>query len=325
MSPFVSIIIPAKNESKLLPQCLEALLQQDYPKDRYEIILVDNGSTDNTVEVAKQYGAKVSIQPKLNISELRNHGSDVARGSILGFIDADIVVEKDWLFAVTDCLCRNKHTGCVGSFPMVPPKFGWVAQTWWYLQIPMIKTGVQEVQWLPSMNIAVTSKAFTDIGGFSADLITCEDVDFCYRLNKKFKIIYSDNIKAFHYGEAQSLRHLFKKERWRGTSNYDGIKYHGFRMDEIPSFLLPAYYLFLFVWLILLFFNFSWFGVVLNLIFWFIPPLLKSYLASRKSSNFTIFGKMTICYFVYCLARTVAAVDWFIYKISFKKIGQTTE
>ena len=308
--PMVSVIIPVKNEAKRIVACLESLIAVNYPKDRYEIILVDNGSTDETGQVGKSYGAKVFVHPELTISGLRNAGASVAHGNLLAFIDADVVVYKEWLAAAMMCLNRNGGAECVGSFPLPPEEFGWVAKTWSSLQSPGGSEQEFEVSWLPSMNMIVRKEAFERAGGFNSNLVTCEDVDFCYRLGGQHKIIYCKAMGAVHYGEAQSLRQLFKKERWRGSSNYDGLRVHGFRIDELPSFLLPIYYLILALWFVFAIGSFNWKPLGINLICWFLPPLLKSYLSARKVSNYNSLHKMAICYFVYSLARTVAAIDW---------------
>lgn len=308
--PYVSIIIPAKNASRWLPMCLEAVVNQDFPKEKYEILVIDNGSTDNTIQIAKNYGAFVARKAELKIGALRNYGADIAKGSIFGFIDADVVVSKHWITSALSCLDINDEVACAGSFPRVPEEFNWVAKSWWHLQIPRTSSHEKEVEWLPSMNIVVNKKAFDRVKGFNTDLITCEDVDFCYRLGEKSKIIYCDNMKAYHYGEPNSLKELFRKERWRGLSNYDGLKYHGFKLSELPSFLLPVYYISLFLSLIAsLAFGLKWL-ILTSVLLLVLPPFLKSYLAFKHLSASTLCFQMAACYFVYCMARTLSQIDW---------------
>ena len=129
----------------------------------------------------------------------------------------------------------------------------------------------------------------SSLRGFNPDLVTCEDVDFCYRLGAKYKIVYCKDMEAIHYGEPKSLRELFKKERWRGTSNYDGIKVHGFRIDELPSLLLPIYYVILAVFFIFAAITCRWGFLTINVICWFLPPIIKSYLAASRNSKFNLF------------------------------------
>jgi peptidoglycan-N-acetylglucosamine deacetylase len=93
----ISIVIPALNEEKLLPGCLESLRNQDYC-DEYEIIVADNGSNDKTADIAQSFGAKVIACPKKkSVFYARQVGADAARGDIMVQADADTVYPKDWL------------------------------------------------------------------------------------------------------------------------------------------------------------------------------------------------------------------------------------
>lgn len=314
--PMVSVIIPVKNEAKRIVACLESLIAVNYPKDRYEVILVDNGSTDGTAQMALNYGVRVIACHDQMISGSRNMGANLANGSLLAFVDADVTVSKDWLSSAIECLNQNLGAGCVGSFPLPPDESGWVTKLWWFLQIPKSFKSDEEVNWLPSMNMVVKKEAYELVKGFNPDLVTCEDVDFCYRLGAKYKIVYCKDMVAIHYGEPKSLRELFKKERWRGTSNYDGLRAHGLRIDELPSLLLPLYYWIIAIWFLLAIVALKWESLIVNLFCWVVPPLLKSYLSAKKVSNYKFLHKMTICYFVYSIARTFAAIDWIRGKLS---------
>ena len=78
--PFVSIIIPVKNEELLIENCLRSLDELNYPKDKYEVIISDGLSTDNTVKIAKNYGAIIVINEKQTVAPARNIGFRYARG-----------------------------------------------------------------------------------------------------------------------------------------------------------------------------------------------------------------------------------------------------
>lgn len=97
MLPFVSVIIPTLNEERYIGKCLESIFNLDYPKNRYEIILVDNGSKDRTIEITKKFNAKIIKRKSLTIGTLRNIGARDARGSILAFIDADCIADRNWI------------------------------------------------------------------------------------------------------------------------------------------------------------------------------------------------------------------------------------
>ncbi len=83
----LSIIIPMKNEEKDVESCLKSILNNSYSREDYEIICMDNGSTDRTVELAKKYTTNVYSIPGKTISYLRNYGSKKAQGEFLAFVD----------------------------------------------------------------------------------------------------------------------------------------------------------------------------------------------------------------------------------------------
>jgi len=93
----ISVIIPAFNEEKLLPRCLESLRNQDY-EDEYEIIVADNGSTDDTAGIAREFGAKVVSCPnRRGVFHARQAGADAACGDIIAQADADTIYPRGWL------------------------------------------------------------------------------------------------------------------------------------------------------------------------------------------------------------------------------------
>lgn len=236
-----SIIIPAKNEQKNIRDCLLSLNALTYPKDDYEVILIDNGSTDETVHLARQYGAKVFIQPDLKISGLRNFGAQQSTGKILAFLDADCTVFPNWLSAASKWM-DNLDICCYGSPPEIPEQATWVQKSWFMVRNK--KEPVVDVEWLESMNMFVRKDVFLKVSGFDESLTTCEDYDLSVRLKDHGRIVADKNIRAIHHGEAASLRHFYKKESWRGTSNITGMRRHGFHLRELPSLAMPFVHLF---------------------------------------------------------------------------------
>lgn len=95
--PLVSVIVPVYNGEATINRCIESLLAQDYPKERYEIIVVDNNSTDKTIELVRQYPVLVLEESKQGPAAARNRGLTCARGEIVAFIDADSFAEAQWL------------------------------------------------------------------------------------------------------------------------------------------------------------------------------------------------------------------------------------
>ncbi len=98
----ISVVIPALNEESSLPDCLESLKNQDY-KGEYEIIVADNGSTDNTAGIAKGFGAEVVFcRDKKSVFSARQAGANAARGDIIAQADADTVYPRDWLAKIAN-------------------------------------------------------------------------------------------------------------------------------------------------------------------------------------------------------------------------------
>lgn len=112
----ISVIIPCWNEERHLAPCLEGLLAQSFPRDRYEVIVVDNGSTDRSADVARRYAPVTLLQePKEGSYAARNTGVRAARGRILAFTDADCVVGPDWLERIHAELADDRTAVVLGS------------------------------------------------------------------------------------------------------------------------------------------------------------------------------------------------------------------
>lgn len=306
---FVSVIIPARNEEKMIEQCLKSVRELKYPEDRFEVIVVDNGSTDRTTEIAREYGASVIVQSEGTISMLRNLGVKKAKGDIIAFIDADCIADNLWLSKVPEYF-KNDEIGAVGSYPAIPANATWVQKTWYLLKD--IKPDIYNAEWLPSMNLIVKRKVFEEMQGFDETLITCEDVDLCYRISGKYKIISDKAIKVVHMGEADTIGAFFVKERWRGTSNLKGILKHGLYLREIRSIVDSIYYLF--CWMLLgltcIWFLYSGDSIpVLTVLFAFVLPILfLSFLISLKSSKPGNILLLPIVLGVYFSARAFALI-----------------
>ncbi|MEK7539908.1 MAG: glycosyltransferase family A protein, partial [Patescibacteria group bacterium] len=95
--PFVSVVVPAHNEEGRLGMTLDLLKRQTYPRDKFEIIVVDNNSTDRTAEVARAAGARVITEPHPGVAWAREAGWKVATGEIVLSTDADVQPPENWM------------------------------------------------------------------------------------------------------------------------------------------------------------------------------------------------------------------------------------
>ena len=311
----VSFIIPTFNSELYLPRCLSAIRKQQCEgADFFEIIVVDNGSTDATVRIAREYGAKIYSAPGETVAALRNLGALKSTGSLLAYVDSDCVISEGWLeYALRHF--TDPETGAAGATTCIEDNSGWVPRYW--LTQRRKETGIKNVSWLPTENLVIRKSVFEAAGGFNEHLITCEDVDLCYRIARNFKILSDPAMHSVHLGEARTLSQFYKKEKWRGKGNLQGLFAHGIIPDEIPSLLLPLYYL---VSFLLLFFS-AW-GLIHGKTGLFLasalmitfPVALLAFRTSVRGKNWKAFGPLSLLYFIYSLARTAAILPWGVKK-----------
>lgn len=118
--PEISFIIPTLNAGTLLSKCLASIKSQNYPKNKIEIIIADGGSIDDTLSVAKSYGAKIVRNRDVHQEPGKTYGSKLAMGEILFFIDSDnVLTRKDWLLLMTRPYLENPHI--IGLLPQTEP------------------------------------------------------------------------------------------------------------------------------------------------------------------------------------------------------------
>ena len=126
-SPFISIIIPTYNRCKLLPLTIDSFINQDYAKNRFEIIISDNNSTDNTQKIVNRYLNKTKIQIKYHLEikqgvhYARNEASKLAKGDIFYFTDDDMIANSNLLSELVKVFELDDQIGCASG--MVIPKF----------------------------------------------------------------------------------------------------------------------------------------------------------------------------------------------------------
>ncbi len=235
----LSIIIPVKNEAQNLEACLRSIRDARSVDLSYEILVIDNGSEDNTVAIANKYQATVFIVPDVTVAALRNYGAEHAQGEILAFLDADCTVLPDWFDSLLPYVGHPSIT-CFGSPPGIPARSTWVQQCWYQIRKKGTPTDPpRPVEWLESMNLFVQREAFNAVNGFDTSLVTCEDYDLAIRLKQHGEIWCVPGIQAIHHGEAHNVKRFYEKERWRGVSNIEGLRKHGFSFSELPSLLFP--------------------------------------------------------------------------------------
>jgi glycosyltransferase involved in cell wall biosynthesis len=214
----ISIIIPALNEERMIGRCLESLVKLAFARERFEVILVDNGSRDKTLTIAESFKNQLNLrilqQTGVRISGLRNLGARAAQGGILAFLDADCLPASDWLDRIFT-LAPADGAGVLGAHYLLPEDSTWVGRTWHiYQEAP--KAG--EVSHIPAGDLIMRREDFLRLGGFDESIQTNEDYELCERARAAgMKVRAFPEIGVVHLGTAKSLKVFFRKQAWHGT------------------------------------------------------------------------------------------------------------
>jgi glycosyltransferase involved in cell wall biosynthesis len=240
-TPTVSVIVCSYNGARTLAACLNSLGKLNYPA--YEIILVDDGSADDTAYVAAQFPQVRYIhQSNHGLSHARNTGAAAAKGEVLAYTDSDCMADADWLYYLIGTLVSGDYAG-VGGPNITPP-----AENWIQACVAAAPGGPNHVlltdivaEHIPGCNMAFYRWAFEGVGGFDTEYRKAgDDVDFCWRIQQGgWVIAFSPTAIVWHYrrftlraflrqqdgyGEAESLlrfKHLIffgptGTAKWRG-------------------------------------------------------------------------------------------------------------
>jgi hypothetical protein len=203
------------------------------------VLVIDNGSTDDSTDVARAAGARVIEAPGERVARLRNIGAHAASGRVLAFVDADHVLDPGWISVALENFALEPSIGAAGALCRAPQDGTWVQRA--YDRLRKRRRGRAEVEWLGAGNMAVARDAFQTVGGFDERLETCEDVDLCKRLRSAgYRLIADDRMGNVHLGDPETLRDLFRGELWRGRSNLAVSFRPPFTLRDLPSAAVPV-------------------------------------------------------------------------------------
>ncbi|MDG9667853.1 glycosyltransferase [Hahella sp. CR1] len=214
----LSIVIPAFNEEAVIEETL-ASIKMSLQDVSHEVIVVDNGSTDRTSQIAESLGCQVLVAPGVLIGELRNIGAQKASGDILLFNDADVLLTPEWRQAFLrlkdELEAQNLIVG--GSLQVSDPEN--MLHKYWFQ--PLLNKKEGECNYVGTGNMLVSRRLFDQIGGFSRDLRTGEDYDFCLRARNSCHatVRYFSNLSAIHLGYPEDMGSFFRREQWHGKGD----------------------------------------------------------------------------------------------------------
>jgi glycosyltransferase involved in cell wall biosynthesis len=211
----ISVVIPARNEEHWLPSCLESLGRQRRTPD--EVIVVDNGSTDRTAEVARAYGCTVLTESMPGVGRARRAGCNAAQSDIVAITDADTHVPEDWTATILRTF--EDRPDCVAlTGPWVLFDGTSVARSWTNFH-GLVTRRIMTVLLPSTINIvgcngAFRKEAYERIGGFRADMNRGEDINLSLRLRSVGRVSYIPSLIV------QTSGRRFRKSFLAGISQY---------------------------------------------------------------------------------------------------------
>ncbi|MBI4429900.1 MAG: glycosyltransferase [Ignavibacteriales bacterium] len=177
-----SVVVPTYDEKDCISECLRSIHDQDYPRDEFEIIVSDATSSDGTAAIARPLADKVVVTGKRGIAHGRNFGAQHARGDILVFADADVVLHKEFLKEVESAFRGQKVVGVTGVG--IPGDGGWFQRAVYRGTYVLVRAfDFFGMPFYPGLCVAYKRDAFERVGGFREDFGIVEDLDLTKRIS----------------------------------------------------------------------------------------------------------------------------------------------
>lgn len=230
--PSVSVIVPVFNDSQGLMRCLVALSNQSYSREQYEIIVADNGSSDDVEAVIREFDVVFVSENIPSSYAARNRGISVAKGEVLAFTDADCIPASDWLEMGVKTLTTVENCGLVGgkievtfNNPLEPN----IAEIYDQATAFPQKRFVEADNYAATANVFTFRKVIDKVGPFEGTLKSNGDREWGNRVfSSGFKLVYSGNVQVAHPARSSYLQILKKYRRLMGGQHDLAKKNHSY-------------------------------------------------------------------------------------------------
>jgi cellulose synthase/poly-beta-1,6-N-acetylglucosamine synthase-like glycosyltransferase len=216
MRPKISVIIPAYNAEETIKKTLKSLLSQNFSRSKYEVIIVDDGSSDKTKEIVSNFKSVKLVSIKHSgPAKARNKGVKISRGKIVVFTDSDCIPKKNWLKTLVDPF-NNKDVVCVAGTYETLNKNKIIARFVGYeIKHRHEKMKKNEtIDFVGSYNCAYRKSIFKSFKGFDESFVTAsgEDPELSFRLERaNYKIVFEPRAIVLHPHTPNIFSYLKKK------------------------------------------------------------------------------------------------------------------
>jgi GT2 family glycosyltransferase len=260
-SPSVSVIIPMKNAASTIGETLAALRDQRFA-DLFEVVVADNGSTDASADIVREFASQVPQVRCIDASgqagpaHARNVGARSARTPLVAFCDADDIPSPDWLSGLVWAQDGEAAVGGRLEYSLLNDVSGGMDRQ--HMQTIGLPKPMGYLPFSSSANLLVPRSAFERVGGFDERLIAGEDVDFCWRLQQAgFELRFAadavvhyrlggspsaDLKKVYRYAKGDALLYRLHASRGARRRTTAGTIYSWSRLIVTsPSLLMPKF------------------------------------------------------------------------------------
>lgn len=210
--PKVSILLVGRNTKDELPRLLNSFKKLTYPRRLYEIVFVDDGSTDESWKTAEKFGARVfRFKKRQGRARVRNKALRMARYPIIAWIDSDgEIKDPRWIEHMLEYL-KGDVIGVAGD--QLKPLSGLARVIWYMPGMAYLAKKPKEATFAPTTSSMFVKKPLLDVKGFDEKLITAEDLEICWRLSKKgYRFMQIPNAAIIHH--FRSTFKGFAKQQW---------------------------------------------------------------------------------------------------------------
>lgn len=200
--PRISVIVPNYNSVDTIKRCLESLVNISYPKDKLEIIVADNNSTDGSRKIIDSFSVKLVLEKEIQSSyAARNKAVEEGKGDIFAFTDSDCIVDKSWLLNSLKYFENDEIGGIAGKIEGFKPIT--LEEEYQILRGAVDQTRTFKHSYRPyaqTANAIYKKEVFEKIGGFEGRWISGGDADFSWRMQQdaKLKLVYADDCIVYH-------------------------------------------------------------------------------------------------------------------------------
>ena len=217
--PRISVVVCSYNGERTIRECLEGLFDLEYPD--YEVIVVDDGSTDATAAIAGEYDLRLIRTENRGLSNARNTGMEAATGEIVAYLDDDAHPDPHWLTYLAAGFLSTEHVG-IGGPNVAPPDDGTIADC--VANAPggpvHVLLSDQEAEHIPGCNMAFRKTCLQAIGGFDPQFrVAGDDADICWRLRQEgWTLGFSPAAMVWHH-RRNSVGAYLRQQRGYGRAD----------------------------------------------------------------------------------------------------------